>query len=70
MHELIEEYYANVLTASSINGRFSKREKVKHMSIYDNLNLIVDVIIEEVKHAVFPMHPDKSPGPDGLNPFF
>lgn len=25
---------------------------------------------EEVKEAVFSMHPDKSPGPDGMNPTF
>lgn len=27
-------------------------------------------IKEEFSHAIFQMHPDKSPGPDGLNPAF
>lgn len=32
--------------------------------------MIAEVTLEEVKAAVFSMHPDKSPGPDGLNPAF
>ncbi|XP_031095115.1 uncharacterized protein LOC115999403 [Ipomoea triloba] len=36
----------------------------------DNEMLIRPVSMEEVKAAVFQMHPDKSPGPDGFGPGF
>ena len=26
--------------------------------------------IQEVEEAIFSMHPDKAPGPDGMNPAF
>lgn len=32
--------------------------------------LVSEITSEEVKKAVFSMHPEKSPGPDGLNPAF
>ncbi|XP_060968799.1 uncharacterized protein LOC133036276 [Cannabis sativa] len=36
----------------------------------DNVTLLQPVLEEEVHSAVFPMHPDKSPGPDGMTPAF
>ncbi|KAL8115417.1 hypothetical protein AgCh_022054 [Apium graveolens] len=57
-------------TLSSSNGKLSEFERVGQVSERDNINLIENVTEEEVKHAVFSMHPDKSPGPDGLNPAF
>uniref|UniRef100_A0A803NFH1 Reverse transcriptase domain-containing protein n=1 Tax=Cannabis sativa TaxID=3483 RepID=A0A803NFH1_CANSA len=35
-----------------------------------NLELGQPIVEEEVKKAVFQMHPDKSPGPDGMTPAF
>uniref|UniRef100_A0A803PEE1 Reverse transcriptase domain-containing protein n=1 Tax=Cannabis sativa TaxID=3483 RepID=A0A803PEE1_CANSA len=35
-----------------------------------NEELTRNVSVEEVKRAVFDMHPDKSPGPDGMTPAF
>lgn len=32
--------------------------------------LLRPILTEEVKGALFSMHPDKSPGPDGLSPAF
>lgn len=32
--------------------------------------LLSDFIVKDVKEAIFPMHPDKSPRLDGLNPAF
>ena len=40
------------------------------LSADQNSRLLLEVEIEEVKHAVFQMHPDKAPGPDGFNPGF
>ncbi|MCH93205.1 retrotransposon protein putative unclassified [Trifolium medium] len=36
----------------------------------DNESLVADITKEEVKNALFQMHPDKAPGPDGFNPAF
>ncbi|XP_019190483.1 PREDICTED: uncharacterized protein LOC109184855 [Ipomoea nil] len=36
----------------------------------DNAILLSPVSMEEVRNAVFHMHPDKSPGPDGFGPGF
>lgn len=35
-----------------------------------NQALLLPFVAEEVKDALFSMHPDKSPGPDGFNPGF
>jgi hypothetical protein len=44
-----------------INGRVTTEE---------NQSLIKEFVVEEFKDALFSMHSDKAPGPDGLNPAF
>ena len=36
----------------------------------DNAFLTTPSTEMEIKEALFSMHPDKSPGPDGMNPAF
>lgn len=48
----------------------SADEKVRIVSEEQNENLLLPITIKEVKAVVFAMHPDKSPGLDGLNPVF
>ncbi|XP_074351494.1 uncharacterized protein LOC141690607 [Apium graveolens] len=48
--------------------QLSDRELVSQVTTRENEELIAEVIMEEAKVAVFSMHPDKSPRPDGLNP--
>jgi carbamoylphosphate synthase small subunit len=36
----------------------------------ENSLLVAPITKEEVRAALFQMHPDKSPGPDGFNPAF
>jgi hypothetical protein len=36
----------------------------------DNDRLVMPITKDELKEALFQMHPDKSPGPDGFNPAF
>jgi hypothetical protein len=40
------------------------------VSAEDNARLEAPITKEEVRVALFQMHPDKSPGPDGFNPAF
>lgn len=35
-----------------------------------NVDLVKPVTGEEVRKALFQMHPDKAPGPDGMTPAF
>ncbi|XP_074347573.1 uncharacterized protein LOC141686437 [Apium graveolens] len=67
---VIEDYFTELFSSSVLNGKLSEREEIKKISDEDNMEHMAEVTIEEVKAAVFSMHPDKSPGPDGLNPVF
>ncbi|MCH97455.1 CNGC5-like protein [Trifolium medium] len=40
------------------------------VSLEENEKLVAPITKEEVKIALFQMHPDKAPGPDGFNPAF
>lgn len=51
-----------------MDGRLRDREMVKTVSARVNEDLLAEITPEEVKEAAFSMHPDKAPGPDGLNP--
>lgn len=64
---MIEGYFSQLFAASSLNSRLSERKSVKQVSEIENLRLIEKVIVEEVKKAVFSMHPNKASRPDGLN---
>lgn len=67
---IVEEYFNQLFTASHLGGRLLDREQVSQVTTRENEELIAEVTMEEVKMAVFSMHPTKSPGPDGLNPAF
>lgn len=70
IQDVIEGYFTRLFTVSNLDGRMSDREVVNRVSELDNDNLLAAVTKEEVKQAVFDMHPDKASGPDGLNPAF
>lgn len=57
-------------TVSNGNGELSEREEVSKITEQDNMGLISNVTKEEVKTAVYSMHPEKSPGLDDFNPNF
>lgn len=67
---MIEEYFENLITASNVDGRLSEHDKVKQITESENGELLMPVTNDEVKEAMFAMHPDKACGPDGLNPAF
>ncbi|MCI25873.1 hypothetical protein A2U01_0047064, partial [Trifolium medium] len=45
-------------------------DMIQEQSEEDNHNLTKEFMFEEFKEAVFSMHSDKAPGPDGMNPAF
>lgn len=67
---MVEKYFSELFKASSLDGKLSLREYVTQVSENENMGLISDITTEEVTEAVFSMHPDKSPRPDGFNPAF
>lgn len=64
------EYFASLFTSSGSTEGLTEREIVSRITGEQNATLLVPVTMKEVRHAVFSMHGDKSPGPDGLNPTF
>lgn len=67
---VIESYFLNLFTASTMNGHLSPREEVRQASMQDNMGLISSVTEEEVQRVVFSMHSGKSLGVDDFNPAF
>lgn len=63
-------YFSNLFTSSNTewNGMFETVSK--KISITQNELLLAPVTSNEVKKALFCMHPDKSTGPDGYSPGF
>lgn len=70
IQKVIENYFLNLFTASPTTGQLSQKEELNRVSEQENADLVSTVTEEEVKHAVFSMHADKSPGLDGFNPAF
>lgn len=67
---VIVNYFTEIFSSSGVAGRLSDREKVNQVAESENNELIAEITDAEVKSAVFSMHPEKSPGHDGLNPAF
>lgn len=70
VQEVVEKYFLNLFTIGNMEGNLTGNEIVKQVSSMENESLIAKATVEEVKAAVFSMHPDKSPGSDELNPAF
>ncbi|XP_074369678.1 uncharacterized protein LOC141711143 [Apium graveolens] len=70
IQRVIEDYFSELFTASNLQGSLSDREVVKQVSDLENEELLGEITGEEVKEAIFSMHPDKASGIDGFNPAF
>lgn len=70
IRNIIVEYFSDLFKSSGVSELLSEREEVQQVSVQQNEKLVKPVSIEEVRLATFSMHPDKSPGIDGLNPCF
>lgn len=67
---IITEYFSDLFKSSQPTEKLTERERVETVTEEQNQELLLPVTSKEVKCAVFSMHPDKSPGHDGLNPGF
>lgn len=70
VRQIITEYFSKLFQSSVTTTGLTDRETVKQVTAEQNQNLIMPITSDEVKCAVFTMHPDKSPSFDGLNPGF
>ena len=71
--EVAETYFKNLFTTAHTDDANMEDvlESVDRRVTADmNQILLRNYIAGEVKRALFQMHPSKSPGPDGMSPFF
>ncbi|XP_043814104.1 uncharacterized protein LOC122724008 [Manihot esculenta] len=67
---LILDFYTKLFTSEGGDTEPVLRYVQKRVTVRQNEKLMTDFSAEEVREAIFSMHPDKAPGPDGLNPGF
>lgn len=70
IQRVICDYFGDLFKSSGGTEGLTEREKVNTITEAQNELLMLPVTREEVRKAVFSMHSDKSPGPDGLNQTF
>nr|GMC69204.1 uncharacterized protein LOC109160652 [Ipomoea batatas] len=66
MGHVMTEYFTTLFTASNCEMEDVLKCITGCLKPKENNRLLGVVSAEEVRRAVFEMHPDKSPGPDGL----
>ncbi|KAM6545103.1 hypothetical protein CsatB_025839 [Cannabis sativa] len=67
---VIKDYFSDLFQSSGTNlGTVLDRIRPS-ISCVQNEELLTPVSEDEVRSALFQMHPDKSPGPDGMTPAF
>ncbi|KAL8122327.1 hypothetical protein AgCh_018896 [Apium graveolens] len=70
LQNLITQFYTELFTAANTNHVEVIEVVSQSITQVDNIELLQEVTKEEVKLALFQMHPDKAPGPDGMTPAF
>lgn len=65
-------YYFQQLFSSNGNTDYEEVADVMRGCLSDEMNqkLLADFMAEEIRQALFQMHPSKAPGPDGFFPLF
>ena len=68
---MVEEYFQQLYTTTNSNEIGAILDKVDQVFTPNlNQNLLQPYTPDEIKRALFQMHPSKSPGLDGMSPFF
>lgn len=70
IQHIIVDYFSGLYQTSVTDARLTENERVNTISGQQSEELLVAISYEEVKKAVFSMHPEKAPGPNGFNPAF
>ncbi|KAL8097756.1 hypothetical protein AgCh_030760 [Apium graveolens] len=68
--EKLEDYYEGLFRSAQGNVEEVVNTVTKKITTEQNMDLMKEISEEEVKSALFQMHPDKAPGPDGMTPAF
>ena len=69
--EVVERYFTNLFSTSHPNTIDEVSASMDVVIIEDmNRNLLLPFVGEEVRKALFQMHPSNSPGPNGMSFFF
>ena len=67
---LIGTYFTDLFSSSGSNSEAVTSSVMTSITAEQNRILLAPFTDADVKEALFSMHPDKSPGPDGMNPAF
>ncbi|XP_060970043.1 uncharacterized protein LOC115713657 [Cannabis sativa] len=70
LSDVIIDYFSDIFTSTSSNFDPVVSGIRPTITSVQNDSLLQQVTPEEIKKALFQMHPDKSPGPDGMTPGF
>ncbi|KAL2899875.1 hypothetical protein RDABS01_024957 [Bienertia sinuspersici] len=69
--DIITSYFTNMFTSSNPSGFDEALVGIDNMVTEDmNASLVVEPTAEEIRDALFQMHPNKAPGVDGMHAIF
>ena len=70
LQSVIVNYFHNIFYSDKCSFDTFSEIQWTQVSVSQNNDLLAPVSREEVREAIFAMHPDKSPGLNGFNPAF
>lgn len=70
LQPLIVNYFQDLFSSAQDNTEEVTSCVHSRLSNAQNMELMKEISEAEVKSAIFQMHPDKAPGPDGMTPTF
>ncbi|XP_062088874.1 uncharacterized protein LOC133795438 [Humulus lupulus] len=70
LQDVMVDYFQDLFRSSATSWEYTVQCINRSISLDQREVMIQPIEDEEVKKALFQMHPDKSPGPDGMTPDF
>uniref|UniRef100_A0A803P795 Reverse transcriptase domain-containing protein n=1 Tax=Cannabis sativa TaxID=3483 RepID=A0A803P795_CANSA len=68
--DVVVDYFSSLFSASNLGSDMVIQCIQRKVTTQINEELHQPIVAEEVRKAIFSMHPDKSPGPDSMTPAF